>query len=115
LLRLAGSALLELSASVLAISWRCLQTGVVLTLHANGFSKPAAGRQFCEAGFQNSSDKRRAAERRCGHGPPAGSSKRKVFANSGRRKERAQIYAYDRTSRTALAAIVPFGIMYREL
>lgn len=88
--------------------------GVVLTLPANGVSKPVAGRRFCEAGFQNSSDKRRAAEMRCGHGPPAGSSERKVFANSGRRKRRAQIYVYDRISRTALAGIVPFGMVFWE-
>src|SRR3546814_3839167 len=44
--------------------------GVVLTLPASGFSKPVAGRRFCEAGFQNSFDARRAAEMRCGHGPP---------------------------------------------
>lgn len=69
--------------------------GVVLTLPARGFSKPVAGRRFCEAGFQNSSDKRRAAEMRCGHGPPARSSERKVFANSGWRIKRAQIYVYD--------------------
>src|SRR3546814_9668707 len=48
--------------------------GVVLTLPASGFSKPVAGRRFCEAGFQNSFDTRRAAEMRCGHGPPAGRS-----------------------------------------
>ena len=42
--------------------------------------------------------------------PAARSSERKVFANSGRRIERAQIYVYDRTGRTALAAIVPFWI-----
>src|SRR3546814_1270219 len=55
--------------------------GVVLTLPASGFSKPVAGRRFCEAGFQNSFDTRRAAEMRCGHGPTAGTSERKVFAN----------------------------------
>lgn len=88
--------------------------GVVLTLLANGFSKPVAGRRFCEADFHNSSDKQRSAEMRGGHGPPARSSERKVFANSGRRIERAQIYVYDRTSRTALASIVPFGMVKRE-
>jgi len=55
--------------------------GVVLTLPANGFSKPVAGSRFCEEGFQNSFDKQQAAEMRCGHGPPARSSERKVFAN----------------------------------
>jgi len=40
--------------------------------------------------------------------------RKKVFANSERRIERAQIYVYDRTRRTALAAIVPFGIGFRE-
>lgn len=51
---------------------------------------------------------------RCGHGPPVGSSEKKLFANGGRRKERAQIYVYDQNSRTALVAIVPFGIAFRE-
>ena len=88
--------------------------GVVLTLPANGFSKPVAGSRFCEEGFQNSFDKQQAAEMRCGHGPPARSSERKVFANRGRRIEWAQIYVYDRTRRTALAAIVPFGINGRD-
>ncbi|WP_231729985.1 hypothetical protein, partial [Sphingomonas sp. CCH20-B6] len=80
-LPLAGSVLLELSASVLAITGAACKRGVVLTLRANGLSKPVAGKRFCEAGFQNSSDKRRAAEMRCRHGPPARSSERKVFAN----------------------------------
>ena len=88
--------------------------GVVLTLPANGFSKPVAGSRFCEEGFQNSFDKQQAAEMRCGHGPPARSSERKVFANRGRRIDWAQIYVYDRTRRTALAAIVPFGINGRD-
>ena len=57
--------------------------GVVLTLPANGFSKPVAGRRFCEAGFKNSSDKRRAAEMRCGHGPPRGRQKGKFSRTAG--------------------------------
>ena len=40
------------------------------------------GKRFCEAGFQNSSDKRRAAEMRCRHGPPARSSERKGFGST---------------------------------
>lgn len=77
------------------LSGAACKRGVVLTLSTSGFSKPVAGRRFCEARFQNSSDKRRAAEMRCGHGPPARSSERKAFANSGWRIERAQIYVYD--------------------
>jgi hypothetical protein len=81
-LPLAGSVLLELSASVLAITGAACKRGVVLTLRANGLSKPVAGKRFCEAGFQNSSDKRRAAEMRCRHGPPARSSERKGFGST---------------------------------
>ena len=46
------------------------------------FSKPVIGIAFCEAGFQNSFDKWRTAGMRRRAGLPAGSSERKVFANS---------------------------------
>ncbi len=98
-----GGILLELSANVLSpFIRRCLQTGRRAHASCQWFSKPVAGSRFCEEGFQNSFDKQQAAEMRCGHGPPARSSERKVFANRGRRIEWAQIYVYDRTRRTAL-------------
>jgi len=61
-LPLAGGIVLDLAASMLAIIQRCLQTGALCSRFLPvEFSKPVAGRRFCEPGFQNSFDKRRAA------------------------------------------------------